>query len=203
VFFDSTYLKSASFDARAVARYLGEAGYQTLDAGALAGWLNDRIADKAPSTLVFAIDYAPPVVVEPPFDHSLLRRYLDAGGKVVWPGAPPLLWPIDPSTGSRGSYDTMQWDAPCQLLGVSHQSASFDLRGTRATSLGIRWGLNGYWRDSWGVPVKVVSAVLAKDEWGTATSWLRSFGGAPGTGFIRVPGGDPKSIYLVAETRPE
>jgi hypothetical protein len=96
----------------------------------------------------------------------------------------------------------MHWDAPGQLLGVSHLHASFDLRGTRATTLGARWGLNGYWRDSWGVPVSEVSTVLARDEWGMATSWVRRFGGPPGTGFIRVPGGDPKSIYLVAEVRP-
>jgi hypothetical protein len=105
-------------------------------------------------------------------------------------------------SGSRGAYNTMRWDAPGELLGVSHQSASFDPRGTRATALGARWGLNGYWRDSWGVPEREVSAVLARDEWGLATSWIRSYGGAPGTGFIRIPGGDPRSIYLVAESRP-
>ncbi|HKV73606.1 MAG TPA: PQQ-binding-like beta-propeller repeat protein [Gemmatimonadales bacterium] len=202
VFFDSTYLKSASFDARAVARYLTDAGYQLLDAGALARWLTERIADQAPSTLVFAIDYLPETVAQAPLDQSLLRRYLDGGGKVVWPGSPPLLWPINPATGSRGGYDTMQWDAPCRLLGVAHQAASFDLRGARATALGAHWGLNGYWRDSWGVPWKSVTAVLAKDEWGLATSWIRQYGGAPGTGFIRVPGNDPASIYLVAEIRP-
>jgi hypothetical protein len=202
VFYDSSYQKSASFDARALFKYLSEADYQPLDATALAAWLDARIADRAPSTLVFAIDYLPDALARPPLDQSPLRRYLEAGGKVVWPGSPPLLWPQDPATGSRGAYDTMHWDAPGQLLGVSHQHASFDLRGTRATGPGARWGLNGYWRDSWGIPVSEVSTVLARDEWGMATSWVRQYGGPPGTGFFRVPGDNVRSIYLVAETRP-
>jgi hypothetical protein len=44
--------------------------------------------------------------------------------------------------------------------------------------------------------------VLARDEWGMATSWVRQYGGPPGTGFFRVPGDNVRSIYLVAETRP-
>lgn len=203
VFSDSSYRKAAGFDPAPVVKYLTDAGYQALDAGALASWLDARIADRAPSTLVFAIDYLPESLAQPPLEHSPLRRYLEAGGKVVWPGAPPLLWPQDPATGSRGAYNTIRWEAPGQLLGVSHQKASFDPRGTRATAVGTRWGLSGYWRDSWGVPVSEVSCVLARDEWGMATSWIRRFGGGPGTGFVRVPGGDPRSIYLVAETRPE
>jgi outer membrane protein assembly factor BamB len=202
VFYDSAYQKSATFDARRVTSYLVEAGYEQLGEKALADWLEARIADHKPSTLVFGIDYLPKSVATEPLEHSPLRRYLEAGGKVVWPGSPPLLWPRDPATGSAGEYHTMRYQAPGQLLGVSHEQASFDPRGTRATALGVRFGLTGYWKDTWSVPASVVSQVLASDEWGLASSWIKRFGGPAGTGFVRVPGADPRAIYLVAESRP-
>ncbi|MEO8030863.1 MAG: hypothetical protein ABJC74_02925 [Gemmatimonadota bacterium] len=202
MFYDSSYQQSASFDSKAVTRYLSAAGYATLDATGLASWLDDRIADRKPSTLVFAIDYLPTSLADGDLAQSPLRRYLDSGGRVVWPGAPPLLWPRDPATGELGAYNTIRYDAPGRLLGVSHDHASFDPRGTHATARGTRWGLNGYWKDNWSVPLREVSEALAIDEWGLASSWTKPYGGTPGTGFIRIPGADPRVIYLVAETRP-
>jgi hypothetical protein len=48
-----------------------------------------------------------------------------------------------------------------------------------------------------------VTTVLALDEWGWAAAYVKSYGGAPGTGFVRVPRGDPFVVYLAAEYRPE
>jgi len=47
-----------------------------------------------------------------------------------------------------------------------------------------------------------VTDVLGRDEWGLAAAWVKSYGGAPGTGFVRVPGADPFVVYLAAEYRP-
>ena len=44
--------------------------------------------------------------------------------------------------------------------------------------------------------------ILGRDEFGLAVSWVRSYGGPPGTGFVRVPADDPMAIYLAAEYRP-
>ena len=200
VFFDSAYTKAATVRQPDVtARYFGNRGYQVLDAAALAAFLSDRITDHAPSVVAFAIDHPPAAVVAAPFAQSLLRRYLDAGGKVVWPGKPPLIFPMDLATGQYPSMTAMNWSSPNELLGVPHDAALFDMRGARATPAGVRVGLPARWRDSWSVSPSGVTTVLGLDEWGLAAAWVKRYGGPAGTGFVRVPGDDPMTIYLAAE----
>jgi hypothetical protein len=200
VFFDSAYLKASTVrQPDLTSRYLANRGYQTLDAAALERFLADRIVDRAPSVVVFAIDQAPSAIVTTPLGQSLLRRYLDAGGKVVWPGKPPLIFPMDLGTGKFPSMSQMNWSGPNELLGVSHDAAIFDMRGVRATAAGTRIGLPARWRDSWSVAPAGVTIVLGVDEWGLAAAWIKRYGGPPGTGFVRVPGDDPMVVYEAAE----
>jgi outer membrane protein assembly factor BamB len=164
-------------------------GYTRLDETTLPEFL----AADGPSVVVFAID-------ETPSDPALLRSYLDRGGKVVWSGIPPLLFP----RAKRGSLGNIDFTAPQRLLGIDTSGAIFDQRGSMATAEGTRWGLSGRWRDNWGVPPSSVTTVLASDEWGSATAYVKSFGGAAGTGFVRVPALDNKlTMYWAAEYRPK
>ena len=200
VFFDSAYLKAATVrQPDLTARYLANRGYQSVDAVALERFLTDRIADRAPSVVVFAIDQPPPSIVSAPLSESLLRRYLDAGGKVVWTGKPPLIFPIDLATGGAPPLSSMNWSAPNELLGVPHDAAIFDMRGVRATATGSRLGLPPRWRDSWSVAPAGVTTVLGLDEWGLAAAWIKRYGAKAGSGFVRVPGDDPMVIYEAAE----
>jgi outer membrane protein assembly factor BamB len=203
VFFDSTYANAAWNDgAPRLARYLAERGYRTVDERALGELLRARVEDRRPSVVVFAIDHLPPSAVDTALERSPLRRYLDSGGKVVWPGLPPLLFPRDPRTGESGGLDALNWSAPTRLLGVAHDAAMFDLRGVHATAAGQRWGLAGRWREAWGIAPDSAITVLGLDEWGLATSWVRRYGGPEGTGFVRVPADDPLVVYLASEYRP-
>jgi hypothetical protein len=47
-----------------------------------------------------------------------------------------------------------------------------------------------------------VTNVLALDDWGLAGAWSKEYGGARGTGFVRVPPENVLSVYLAAEYRP-
>jgi hypothetical protein len=203
VFFDSTYLRASRIgNAADVARYLRNGGYETLDAKSVAKFLEDRVTDRAPSVVVFAIDLPPAEVVKPPPATSLLRRYLDAGGKIVWLGLPPNIWPVEPLEGQRKSLGEVQWAAPEALLGVPHGDALFDQRGARATPVGQHWGLTSRFRVTWSVAPAGVTNVLALDDWGLAGAWSKEYGGARGTGFVRVPPENVLSVYLAAEYRP-
>ena len=203
VFFDTAYIKSSSLpDPALVTRFLGNRGYDTITAATLESFLRARIADHEPSVIVFAIDHLPPSITDSVPERSLFRQYLDAGGKVVWPGIPPLLFPRDPATGSAGGLSALNWRAATRLLGVSHDSAMFDQRGVRATESGRRWGLPDRWRGAWGIAIDPSITVLGRDEYGQAVSWVKRYGGPEGTGFVRIPGDDPLSVYLVAEYRP-
>ena len=204
VFFDSSYVKAARLDGPdKLASYFAKRGYQALDAAALVGWMEGRVRDRAPSVLVFAIDFVPERLAQAPLERSLFRRYLEAGGKVVWAGLPPALWPRDSTTGEPApSQLALDWSASSALLGVTMDKAIFDPRGARATPEGLRWGLPARWRDAWGVDAHGVTAMLGRDDWGLAAAWVKNYGGAPGTGFVKVPGSDPFIVYLAAERRP-
>lgn len=166
VFFDSTYAPIATVAAQDISRYFANRAYTIADAKALLAFLEARVADRAPSVVVFAIDAVPAEAVVPPLVTSLIRRYLDAGGKIVWTGLPPQIWPVAPGN-RRGGLDQVQWDAPTELLGVSHSDALFDVRGVRVTAEGKRWGLSPRWRAAWGVAPAGVTTVLGLDEWGS------------------------------------
>ena len=204
VFFDSAYIKSASTpDPNLLSRYFQNRGYQLLDEKALGDWVQARIADKAPSVLVFAVDHLTPNMLDSAsLDRSPFRRYLDAGGKVVWPGIPPVLFPRDPKTGSPGGLDALKWGNATKLLGVPHEAAMFDPHGTRVTPSGTQWGLPSRWRAAWGIDPDKSITVLGLDEYGLATAWTKRYGGPEGTGFVRVPAEDPMTVYLAAEYRP-
>jgi outer membrane protein assembly factor BamB len=202
VFIDSSGTVKPEPTQATLATTLNRRGYESLGAGALPQFLNARIADKRPSVVVFAMDWAPDAILGDPLERSLLRRYLDAGGKVVWTRVPPGLWPLDPKTGARGGLKTLAWDGPSKLLGVPHDRTIFDGRLVRPTDAGKRWGLTGRWRDAWAVDPRGVTEVLALDDWGLAASWVRNYGGARGTGFVRAPTDETRMIYLLAEYRP-
>jgi eukaryotic-like serine/threonine-protein kinase len=205
VFFDSAYIKAASVqDPTLVSRYFANRGYQVLDEQALGEFLQARIADRAPSTLMFAVDHLPPSAVDTSaIEQSPLRRYLDAGGKVVWPGIPPLLFPRDPKTGDvPGGLASLKWANATKLLGVPHDASMFDPHGVRVTDAGKRWGLQTRWRAGWGIDPDKSITVLGLDDYGLAASWVRRYGGPEGTGFVRVPPDDMMTMFLAAEYRP-
>ena len=212
VFWDSTLVRASRVVAhRELRDYLAERGYEVLDAGALERFLAQRVQDRAPSAVVFSMDHLPGSVAPVAADTVLFRRYLDAGGKVVWPGIPPLVWPRDPATGETPEYIHIDRAGTARLLGVDHARSNFDNYGAVVTEVGVRWGLSGWWDSNWGVDPSAVSETLAMDDNGLASSWVRSYGGPPGTGFVRVYGGNWSAsgptasfaaVQAVAEYRP-
>jgi hypothetical protein len=80
------------------------------------------------------------------------------------------------------------------------------------TSEGLRWGLSGWWDSNWSVDPAGVTETLALDDNGLASSWVKRYGGPPGTGFVRVYGGswsaggptaNLAAVQAVAEYLPE
>jgi outer membrane protein assembly factor BamB len=207
VFWDTAYVTAPVVSSNTTVRnYLRNRGYEVLDAAGLQRFMSERLRDRAPSAVVFALDFIPPTVAAAPDDTTLFRRYLDAGGTVVWIGVPPLLAPLD----AKGLSD-FRWDAGKSLLGVSHREGNFDAVGvSRVTPEGERLGLPEWWLTSWSANAEDVTTVLAYDEHGEAAAWIKRFGGPPGTGYIRIPAGENTparpapvvAIQTAAELRP-
>ncbi len=165
---------------RRVADYFAGAGYEMLDAAALDSFLTVRLEDHVPSVVVVAMDAIPGSVVSPPDTGSLLRRYLDGGGKVVWLGLPPLLL----ERNEEGQVTGVNREAPTVLLGVSHAVWNADDYPISPTAEGRKWGLRSRWIGVGGIDPSEPVTVLAIDELGRAAMWVRSYGGPNGTGFL-------------------
>lgn len=181
-------------------------GYERLDAADLEGWLRARLSDGEQSSLVMALDRLPNAVREGGAG-SLFRRYLEAGGTVVWPGLLPRVWVRDPRDGASGGLAAVTWDRASELIGVDVGAATFDYIGAETLPTGRALGLPGRWLTHWTVDAQPGLEPLAVDENGRYAAWRRGYGGPAGTGFVRVWGSrralrDIVPFVTAAELRP-
>ncbi len=169
--------------AQAVGGALASAGYKILNADQLKTWMLAHIADGAPSVVVFCQDVAPDTTVESMSSTCTLRRYLNAGGKIVWFGGIPLYhqghadqtWTIYDVDGSKKilgfNADRGPWD--------SEQEVVF-------TADGLAWGLTETWRSIRPTDNTNVR-VLARDAGGYAAAWVKHYvAGDTYRGFVRL-----------------
>jgi len=160
------------------------AGYTILDADELKTWMDARIADGATSVVVFCRDNAPDTVVESVSANCTLRRYLDAGGKIVWYSDIPL-WEI---AHSDGTFTYLGGAGCANILGIAGVDWT-NSTGSQVTLTddGIDWGLTETWRSERWTPANQVDIILASDRAGNAAAWMKHF--VPGDttgGFVRI-----------------
>jgi hypothetical protein len=168
--------------------YFVREGYEKLDAKALAQFMQDGIASKTPSVVVFAACRVPATVINDSSQAALLRQYLNAGGKVVWLGAPPLAYKRDPKTDQVVALD---FTIPERIIGVHYPgNSAIGVGGwyqSTVTVEGTRWGLiRDWWVGGFAVEPDQVTLVLARDETGRASAWVKNYGGPEGTGLVQL-----------------
>ena len=162
--------------------YFEHLGYEVLDAEAIGKFLEARVADQEPSVVIFAMGYLPISVGAEASDTVLLKRYLTAGGKVVWLDIPPM------TLGRNEDGLSLPFDRnrATSLLGVDHSDFNFDFYACIPTELGLSWGLERGWVGAYSVALSDSMQVLAFDENGRAGAWAKAFGGPLGTGFVSI-----------------
>lgn len=164
---------------------LEKAGYEVLNADQLKAWMDARIADKKYSVVVFCRDVAPATVAETRDANCTLRRYLDAGGKIVHYGDIPFY------NIAFENYSTGQWadtGAPA-VLGFNTAGAKRDVKkNVIFTAAGTAWGLTTVWASARPAdPAVTELEILAKDETGNAAGWVKHY--VPGDtfrGYVRI-----------------
>lgn len=204
VYWDETLAEDAIFQGGEAVHDYFSADYETLDAATLAPFMQARITDGEASVVVAAIDVLPPAITDGAAE-SLLRRFMGAGGKIVWLGEPPLLWSKDPESGNY-TIERIDRRRPTALLDVDHEPGNFDRLGIQATAGGRAMGLEPWGTGAWAVDPSTVTTVLAYDEFGNASSWIKNYGGPAGTGFVRLwaqrqPIPDLTFVRIAAELR--
>jgi hypothetical protein len=205
VYWDEESAKlSPTTDYAAVRDFFQKRDYAVLNSATLVEWLTRRSADPAASVIVFATDILPADAGGKDPAHGPFRRYLDHGGKALWIGDPPLLDKI-----ISADNITLDFDSADALLGVRLRGALQDLGvSNRSTDSGLSWGLTSSWLGAWDVPPSRELTILARDDRDFAGAWVRSYGGAPGTGFVFVPlpswdASVLANLAMVAEYRPQ
>lgn len=186
VFYDSTVIdKPATPGGRLALEYFSDLGYQVLDADSLAGFFAARIGDKVPSAVVFAMDVLPRSVAPVLADTVLLRRYLNAGGKIVHFGV-PLGAVVRDSTGAVLGDEPKRIE---QLLGVPAGTVDYDEGAAVPTAEGQRWGLDRTLRGDYPIAASAVTHALALNRDGMATAWVRSYRrDRPWSGYVQLWG---------------
>ena len=182
-------------------------GYKILDADQLKTWMDARIADGMPSVVVFCQDIAPDTVVESMSFRCTLRRYLDAGGKIVWYADIPMCYQgHSDGTGNNGSINILGFNA-----GYNAGYGPWDSEDEVAFTVdGVNWGLTEIWQSERPISPSGLR-VLATDDRGNAAAWVKHY--VPGDsyrGFVRlfdragwspIEGGEPNinDLRRVAE----
>ncbi|MBI5596050.1 MAG: hypothetical protein HY928_08175, partial [Elusimicrobia bacterium] len=188
VFSDPRYPASWSPDAEASARRLAEAhGFKPLDADALAAWMRAKVARGAAGSVCAIVHgAAPDTVYDRTSPQCLARRYMDAGGRLVWAGDVPFLYRGRRDGGHDGNSDTGTHEAVLDI------PVRWDWEVGAAPSLteaGKAWGMRTPDEAARCVDASCVSVVLAGSG-PYASSWLKTYDkGTPGSGFLRFRGG--------------
>jgi hypothetical protein len=191
---DVPWIKAAWWDGRyptnwadeastvAVRDGLKAAGYEILDADQLKTWMTARIADKEYSVVVFCRDIPPDTVCETMSASCTLRKYLDAGGKIVFYADIPFY--------NQGHADgtTTNWAEAGinSILGMGNVVLWDSNTQVRITAAGAKWGLTQTWASIRPNATSGVT-VLATDAAGNAAAWVKHYvKGDTFRGFVRI-----------------
>ena len=110
---------------------------------------------------------------------------LNAGGKVVLLGTNPLAFQIDAATGALEDVDFTPAQAVFGLR-FPKPGAIGGYYASRPTEIGTRWGLRGFAVVAGAMNPAEVTSVLAEDEFGMASTWVKNYGGPEGTGLLQL-----------------
>lgn len=167
----------------AISPYLVERGYTLLESSqALTQWLTEQASGAAPSVVVFAFAQIPRAAMGSDPASGPLRKYLESGGKVVWSWGMPNKYEF----AEDGAFVANDPSVAARLLDV--EFVPFEDSGnyfSRPTQSGRNWGMPVWLKTSFA-SLKSTSGVtvLATDELGRPTSFLKTFHPRIGSGWV-------------------
>jgi len=151
-------------------------GFQQIDAAQLQQAIEDQVAHRSDNVIVFADNRMPPALYEASSEGTLIRRFIQAGGGVVFLGLPPVDFVVDAASGEVAAIDDEGLE---KALGVPSIALENE-RGYHVsipTAEGKQWGLrDAYVSNAGAVLAPNVTTVLARNEFGAATSWYKTAG---------------------------
>ncbi|AYB32140.1 PQQ-binding-like beta-propeller repeat protein [Chryseolinea soli] len=146
---------------------------QALDSAGLREFMSDRIKDKASSVLIFNHSTVPRNLLTPNEKTGTFRRYIEAGGTVVWTSFAPNLVSFD----DKGNFLGEKPDVANALLDMDfdlvHDGGEYSCAVTAA---GKRYGLSDFFVGYFSVKPGAVNETLATNEYGRPVCWVKKLG---------------------------
>ena len=164
---------------------LKAAGYEAMDADQLLAFMRQQEKDSPPAVVVFADNRFPAALVDTADGIAPLRRFLDVGAKVALLGPNPLAYKADPVTGDVEDIDFAAPQAFFDVRFPPPQEAG-GYYAVAPTAAGRATGLRHAGVASSPIDAQAGVTVLAVDEFGRASAWLRGYGGRPGSGLLQL-----------------
>ncbi|MDB5230792.1 MAG: hypothetical protein JWN76_1597 [Chitinophagaceae bacterium] len=155
--------------------YFKTAGYELMNESSLRDFMLSQIQTKTTSVVVLADNKIPASIVNSQSGSAIVRQYLNNNGKMVFFGDLPLIFIANPLT---GVVDSLDYDAPKKIMDISYPARK-EMMGyhvSMPTEAGRRLGLQKYWTGITPVHANQVSTVFARDEFGLATGWIKTYG---------------------------
>ena len=164
--------------------YLNVHHYETIDSKKLSEVLQ-KTDSAANSVIVFAANYFPKNIYEG-YNNSLLRKYLDAGGRIVVLGNNPIIYHFD-TAGNVTGFNFLMSDSVLNIhYGPNDLRSMGGVQPAFPTEEGERWGLRHSWTSFLPLEPSQVDVVLGKDENGKVSAWTKKFSNVKGSGFIQI-----------------
>jgi eukaryotic-like serine/threonine-protein kinase len=167
----NTYFRNGS-DLR-IKNYLNALYFKTIGSDSLIALLNTDIG--ANSVIVFASDYFPKEILQVG-NQSLLRRYLDKGGRIILPGINPLVYTIDEKSKAPSAFNVLAADTVLSIkYGPNDTRAFGGIFTSLPTEKGRAYGLTDFWVSMLFTDEKQVDIVLGKNENGQVTAFIKNY----------------------------
>lgn len=135
--------------------------------------------------IVFASAHFPEAVLQDG-RNSLLRKYLDKGGRIVITGPNPIVFTIDPKTNMiKNDFGRLK-----EILGIDYKYSDSRTHAgyvyCSATKRGLAAGLPAWWMAPYSVKKDQVDIVLGESVDKDASAYVKKYSKKPNSGLIQI-----------------
>lgn len=167
-----------------IRNYFVSAGYTLLNTQRLLQFMQQTKTDSS-SVIVFADNKIPSEITKQNSGTSILRNYLNEGGKLVLLGPNPLAYKADSLT---GVLDTVDYARCEKVFGIKYPAFNemMGYYGFQLTDYGKKLGLTDFNIGTSAIDPAQATTVLAINDYGLASEWIKNYGGPPGSGLMQL-----------------
>jgi outer membrane protein assembly factor BamB len=165
-----------------IKNYLRSSGYKLIGSDSLSYLMSDESG--APPVIVFATCYFPPSITAKG-KNSVIRRFLDRGGKIVMTGTNPIVYQFDETGKTPVAF---RYNAADSVFGLNYGKG--DTRTFMGditsfpTDAGKQIGLPDFWSSSLFINEKKIDIVLGKNENGDVSAFVKKY--SNGGQFVQI-----------------